>query len=172
MLYSSTAIQRSRARRRRSSMGFGHHPLLAFLDNTSEALAGMLRPGNAGANTAADHIQLVDEALAQIPEPDRYGQPILVRADGAGCTKAWLNHLRGLRYDAGLDVSFLVGFTVPDVVLPDEPVDAGGAEPVGECVDGLDEPVYDVFSATSTSPWRSGGRRTRENASSPHGPGC
>jgi hypothetical protein len=92
--------------------GFGYHPLLAFLDNTSEALAGMLRPGNAGANTAADHIQIVDEALAQIPEPDRYGQPILVRADGAGCTKAWLNHLRGLRDDAGLDVSFSVGFTM------------------------------------------------------------
>jgi hypothetical protein len=42
--------------------GFGYHPLLAWLDNTEEALAGMLRPGNAGSNTAADHIQVTDEA--------------------------------------------------------------------------------------------------------------
>jgi hypothetical protein len=48
--------------------GFGYHPLLAWLDNTGEALAGMLRPGNANANTAADHIQVTDEALAQIPD--------------------------------------------------------------------------------------------------------
>ncbi len=33
--------------------GFGFHPLLAFLDGTGEALAGVLRPGNAGSNTAA-----------------------------------------------------------------------------------------------------------------------
>ncbi len=32
---------------------FGYHPMLAFLDNTGEALAGLLRAGNAGANTAA-----------------------------------------------------------------------------------------------------------------------
>lgn len=36
--------------------GYGYHPLLAYLDNTNEALAGMLRAGNAGSNTAADHI--------------------------------------------------------------------------------------------------------------------
>ena len=33
------------------------------------------------------------------------------------------------------------------VVLLGEPVDAGGAEPVGECVDGHDEPVCDVAAA-------------------------
>ncbi|HEU5485377.1 MAG TPA: IS1380 family transposase [Microlunatus sp.] len=92
--------------------GFGYHPLLAWLDNTDEALAGMLRPGNAGSNTAADHIQVTDEALAQIPDVDRHGQPILVRSDGAGATKEWLNHLRGLRDEQGLQVSFSVGFTV------------------------------------------------------------
>ena len=30
---------------------FGFHPVLAFCDNSNEALAGMLRPGNAGSNT-------------------------------------------------------------------------------------------------------------------------
>ncbi len=64
--------------------GFGYHPLLAFLDNTGEALAGVLRPGNAGSNTAADHVVVTDAALAQIPDAERHGQLILVRADGAG----------------------------------------------------------------------------------------
>jgi hypothetical protein len=53
--------------------GFGYHPLLVFCDNTGEALAGVLRPGNAGANTAADHITVTDAALAQIPDSHRHG---------------------------------------------------------------------------------------------------
>ena len=81
--------------------GFGYHPLLVWLDNTNEALAGMLRPGNAGSNTAADHIRLTDEAFAQIPDAERHGQPILVRCDGAGATKEWLTHLRRLPRRAG-----------------------------------------------------------------------
>lgn len=44
--------------------GFGFHPLLAFLDSTGEALAGVLRPGNAGSNTAADHVTVLTMALA------------------------------------------------------------------------------------------------------------
>ncbi|WP_405061457.1 IS1380 family transposase [Kribbella sp. NBC_01505] len=95
--------------------GFGYHPLLAFLDNTGEALAGLLRPGNAGSNTAADHITVTDLALAQIPDAERYGCPILIRADGAGATRDWLRYLRGLR-DQNLDVEFSVGFTMTPAV--------------------------------------------------------
>ena len=54
--------------------GFGFYPLVAFLDRgdgTGEALAGILRPGNAGSNTATDHIEVVDLALAQLPKPAR-----------------------------------------------------------------------------------------------------
>ena len=72
---------------------FGYHPLLAYLDNTGEFLAAQLRPGNAGSNTAADHIAVLDAALAQIPDRYRHGHPILIRADGAGCTKAFLAHV-------------------------------------------------------------------------------
>jgi hypothetical protein len=101
--------------------GFGYHPLLAFLDNTNEALAGILRPGNAGSNTAADHIQVTTLALAQIPDHERHGQPILIRADGAGASKDWLGHLHTLRADQGLDLDFSVGFTmtehIQDVIL-------------------------------------------------------
>lgn len=57
---------------------------MAFLDNTNEALAGILRRGNAGANTAANHIEITGLALAQIPEGQRWGQPILIRATNAG----------------------------------------------------------------------------------------
>jgi hypothetical protein len=96
--------------------GFGYHPLLAFLDNTGEALAGVLRPGNAGANTAADHIEVTDLALAQIPDADRHGTAILIRADGAGATKAWLAHLHTLRVERGLQVDYSVGFTMTAAV--------------------------------------------------------
>jgi hypothetical protein len=82
---------------------FGFHPVLAFCDNSNEALAGMLRPGNAGANTAADLIAVLDQGLAQIPDQFRHGYPILVRLDGAGTSKALLAHIRDQReLDAAL----------------------------------------------------------------------
>jgi Transposase DDE domain group 1 len=122
--------------------GFGYHPLLAWLDNTGEALVGMLRPGNANANTAADHIQVTDEALVQLPDEDRHGTPILVRADGAGAIKAWLAHFRILREQHGLAIEFSVGFTTNQLkdaigVLPETAwtvaVDAAGQpRPVDE----------------------------------------
>jgi len=69
---------------------------------SGESLATMLRPGKAVANTAADHITVTDRAVAQIPDAHRYGAPILVCADGARATKAWLAHLRDLREQHGL----------------------------------------------------------------------
>lgn len=96
--------------------GFGYHPILVWLDNTNEALAGLLRPGNAGANTAADHISVLDAALAQIPDAVRYGTPVLIRADGAGCSKQWLAHVRSLRDQHDLQVEFSVGFTMTEKV--------------------------------------------------------
>jgi hypothetical protein len=96
--------------------GFGFHPILVWLDNTNEALAALLRPGNAGANTATDHVRAVDAAVAQLPESHRYGTPILIRADGAGCSKAWLAHLRSLRDQRGMQVQFSVGFTMTETV--------------------------------------------------------
>jgi hypothetical protein len=95
--------------------GFGYHPLLCWLDNTGEAMAGRLRPGNAGANTAADHIVVLDDALAQIPDQYRHGVPILVRTDGAGCSKEFLAHVRSLR-DQGVQTDFSVGFTMTEPV--------------------------------------------------------
>ena len=60
---------------------FGFHPLFCFLDNTREALSGMLREGRAGSNTTADHILVLDQALAQIPDPSpaRHPDPCPIR---------------------------------------------------------------------------------------------
>lgn len=94
---------------------FGYHPIFCFLDNTGEALSALLRPGRAGSNTAADHVAVLDHALTQIPDAHRHGTPILIRTDTAGCTKAFLEHIRALRGD-GVDARFSVGAPI------DEPV--------------------------------------------------
>ncbi|MET9658248.1 transposase [Streptomyces sp. NPDC006510] len=87
--------------------GFGFHPLLCFLANTGEAVSGRLRPGNPGANTATDHIAVLDDALAHIPDAHRHSTAILVRVDSAGSAKAFLTHIRTLR-EHGLDPRFPV----------------------------------------------------------------
>jgi hypothetical protein len=73
---------------------FGFHPLLAYLDRPDisggEALAGILRPGNAGSNTTADHVRVLGMALAALPAParPRPGEPgspqVLIRTDATG----------------------------------------------------------------------------------------
>jgi hypothetical protein len=90
---------------------FGYHPLLCFLDATGEALAGLLRPGNAGSNTAADHITVLGQALQQIPDAYRYGSPILIRSDSAGSSYEFLAHIRSLR-EYGIDTGFSVGVAI------------------------------------------------------------
>jgi Transposase DDE domain group 1 len=85
--------------------------VLAFCDNTGEFLAATLRPGNACSNTAADHIAVLDQALAQNPDAHWHGRPILVRADGAGGSKAFLAHIRSLRQH-GTATQFSVGWAI------------------------------------------------------------
>lgn len=94
---------------------FGYHPLLCFLDATGEALAGILRSGNAGSNTAADHITVLDLALAQVPDQHRHGSDILVRCDSAGASHAFLRHIRGLR-EQGMRTFFSVGVAITEPV--------------------------------------------------------
>ena len=86
--------------------GFGFHPLLAFLDATGEALAGILRPGNAGSNTAADHVALLGLALAQLPV-DPGDHEVIARADSAGLTHGFVDACRaaGVRFAIGHDLT-------------------------------------------------------------------
>ena len=92
---------------------FGFHPILAFCDNTGEFLSARLRRGNAGSNTAADHITVLDAALAQLPDLHRHGTPIMIRADTAGCTREFLAHIRQLR-DTAVSSEFSVGWSITE----------------------------------------------------------
>jgi Transposase DDE domain group 1 len=87
--------------------GFGFHPMLAYLDGCEQALAGLLRPGNAGANTAADQIAVLDAALAQLPKRVAAREAILVRADSAGATHELIDFCRDgrLRFSVGFDLT-------------------------------------------------------------------
>ncbi|MGH9044440.1 MAG: IS1380 family transposase [Acidimicrobiales bacterium] len=77
--------------------GYGFHPMACFVDGTGEAPSVLLRPGNAGANDAEDHLAVLDEAIAQLPAPVAAGhrddsvaaevrRKIVVRTDSAGAT--------------------------------------------------------------------------------------
>jgi len=81
--------------------GFGFHPMLCFADHSGEALAGILRPGNATANSGADQLAVVDLAIDQLPVDARAGHrpgddrqgvvhKIVVRADSAGAVGAFV----------------------------------------------------------------------------------
>ena len=84
--------------------GYGFHPMFCFADATGEALAGILRPGNATANSGADQLTVVDHALAQLPDAYRNGHRpgdsaeevehrVVVRADTAGAVATFVHAL-------------------------------------------------------------------------------
>ncbi len=81
--------------------GFGFHPLICFADATGEPISAVLRPGNATANNADDHLQVIDQGLTQLPvatavghkagdEPALVKRPVVMRADSAGCSRKLL----------------------------------------------------------------------------------
>ena len=117
--------------------GFGFHPLLAYLDESGEALAAELRPGNAGANTAADQIAVAGAALGQIPAAHVEDIDILLRIDSAGATHELIDWCREgrVRYSVGYElrepvraaiVALDEGSWVPALRADDEP--RAGAE--------------------------------------------
>jgi hypothetical protein len=109
---------------------FGFHPLLAFLDRPEvsggEALAGLLRPGNAGSNTAADHVTVLKAALAALPEHarPRPGDPdsvrVVARSDSAGATHVFAKacRKRGVWFSFGFPVDTRIQAIVDQV--PDD----------------------------------------------------
>ncbi|CBT76502.1 IS1380-like element ISAar11 family transposase [Glutamicibacter arilaitensis] len=98
--------------------GYGFSPMIAMADygkpnGTGEVLAVHLRPGNRGANSAASHIEVLTQALAQLPD-DFYdehgnliGEKILVRTDSAGSSREFLHHLDSLR------IQFSTSYSLP-----------------------------------------------------------
>jgi Transposase DDE domain group 1 len=82
--------------------GFGFSPVVSFLDETNEALAGMLRPGNASPFSAADHVAVLENSIAQLPPAWRAGHevgdeaqdvvhPVVVRTDSAGASHEFVD---------------------------------------------------------------------------------
>src|SRR5207302_515986 len=81
--------------------GFGFQPMFCVADATGETLAALLRPGNATANDAADHLTVLDNAIGQLPaeiasghhcgdDPATGSRPVMVRADSAGATAGFV----------------------------------------------------------------------------------
>ena len=109
---------------------FGFHPLLCFLDrpdiSSGEALAGLLRTGNAGSNTAADHITVLDMALASLPAHarprpgDADGPRLLARSDSAGATHAFAAACvdRGVGFSFGFPIDHRIQRIVD--VIPEQ----------------------------------------------------
>jgi Transposase DDE domain group 1 len=135
--------------------GYGFHPLQVYLDETREALGGLLRPGNAGSNTADDHVAVLDRALEQIPAGHVAALEILVRADTAGATHGLIDYCRQAR------MCFSVGYELTGQVraaIPQVPKDAwvraldqdGSARKNGE--------VTEITGMVDLSAWPEGSR--------------
>jgi Transposase DDE domain group 1 len=139
--------------------GFGFAPMCAFVDHgehgTGETLAVDLRPGKASPFSSADHIIILDAALAQLPEHER-GQ-VLVRADTGAASKAFLHHIT----DLGLEYS--VGFAAHEPVwaaiqaIPEQAW-RSAVDGDGEPRDGAQVAELTAWMPTPTKPTRSPAR--------------
>jgi hypothetical protein len=140
--------------------GFGYHPLMVYCDETNEALAAKLRPGSAGANTAADHTDLLNAAIAQLPVVTRADDPeggmeVLVRAGTAGATHGFVDAIVAKHFE------FSIGFDITEAVrlaILDVPDDAWVA-PVTQDLDERDGAgVAEVTPWLDLSAWPGGTR--------------
>lgn len=93
---------------------FGFHPLGVWCDNTEEFLAAKLRAGNAGSNTAVDHVEVLGDAIAQIPAVHR--KRLLIRSDGAGASHKLLDWISEQNQVRGRRVEYSVGFAVTEKI--------------------------------------------------------
>ena len=135
--------------------GFGFHPLHAYADETREALAAMLRPGNAGANCAADQKAVLDCALGQIPREYIEDIEILVRVDSAGATHELADYCR----DA--DMRFSVGYDLTETVrqaILEIPADAWVPALDQDGSERENGEVAEITEAVDLSSWPEGSR--------------
>jgi len=88
--------------------GFGHHPLLAYCDNTGEPLAGQLRKGSAGSNTVADHLEVLAAAITALPPAFR--RRLMVTCDGAGASHGLIERLDTLASRPGHRLIYSIGW--------------------------------------------------------------
>jgi hypothetical protein len=135
--------------------GFGFHPLVCYLDETGEPLAGMLRPGNAGSDTAVDHIEVLHRALAQLPSWAREDRRILARADAGGATHAFARVLREgeIRFSFGYFVK--AGVRNAIWAVPEEEWTVALTQ---DCGEDEDAHVCELTSRLDLRKWPSGTR--------------
>lgn len=145
---------------------YGHHPLLAMAGDCGEVLAGMLRPGNAGSNTAADHVVVLGQAVDALPEdwraghrpgdhPDDTAKELVVRADAGGATH-WLAEECRDR-NIGFSLGYAIDGRVRDAVCltPDEDWQPA-VEPDGTARAGAE--VVELTDLVDLSAWPDGTR--------------
>jgi hypothetical protein len=107
--------------------GYGFQPKFCFSDD-GEALAGILRPGNAAANSGADQLTVVDMAIAQLPaavavghragdDPSEVRERVVVRADTAGHVHAFIAGLvaRNIEFSISARVSDLLDAAISQI---------------------------------------------------------
>src|SRR5450631_3915413 len=135
--------------------GYGFHPLQAYLDETREALGGLLRPGNAGSNTADDHKAVLDLALAQIPAQYIESLEILVRADSAGATHGLIDYCRegNMRFSVGYELTEQVRTAI--LALPEDAWVVALAQDGTERENGE---VAEITEMVDLSAWPDGSR--------------
>ena len=112
--------------------GYGFHPIYCFADATGETLGVQLRPGNAGANTIADHVTVLDQAIAQLPaeiavghhdgdDPGLVRRPVRVRCDSAGCTDfVWQARRRNVGFSVVARSNANVHAAISRVIVDDD----------------------------------------------------
>jgi hypothetical protein len=124
--------------------GYGFHPLNCYLDETGEALAAILRPGNAGSNTASDHFMVLGLALAQLPAED-LDREILVRTDIGGATHQFTSdcHEANIRFSVGYELNGIVRQAILETAEAAwvQALDAGGENRDGAWVAELTDLV-------------------------------
>jgi hypothetical protein len=146
--------------------GYGHHPLLAIVAETDEVLCAKLRPGNAGSNTAVDHVTVLADALDQLPaewsaghavggDPSEVVHPVLIRADAGGASHWFAEECvdRNLEFSFGFHIDHRVRDGV--MMIPTgcwhPAIDAGGARR-----DGAE--VVELTDVVDLSTWPDGTR--------------
>jgi len=135
--------------------GYGFHPMLAYGDQTGEALGGELRPGNAGANTAADQIAVAEQALEQIPVEHIETIELLMRVDSAGATHELLDWCREgrIRYSVGYDLTDAVRAAI--LHTPDSAWVAALDQDGTERANGQ---IHEITAALDLAGWPEGSR--------------
>ena len=148
---------------------YGFHPLIAMDTERREVLAQLVRPGNAGSNTAVDHAEILEAATDALPERDRAGHDwdsdpadvvceILIRTDTGGATH-WLAEEaidRNCRFSLGYAIDERVRTAVmATMALDEDDTDVGywvpAIEADGSVRDGAE--VADLTDWVDLSSW-------------------